>query len=95
MGKHYHVNVGMGGGYLPNATEYHETKASALRSAAWHIADIASEEDEAEYVKPRRKVGNLRRDGMVVFSRGGYDLGMYVEVVPCEQDGCADDDTDS
>lgn len=90
--RHWHVVVGMGGGYMPDTAEYHATKRDALASAAEHVAGIVDDEEyNDQNLTPRRhKSGNLRRDGIVTFSRGGHDLGYYVEVTDCTDD-CEDE----
>lgn len=89
MKQHYHVNSGMGGGYILDSYAV-ETKRDAIRA----VAEEARRYRESEWDLPRkdRRVGHGSGvEGRFVFVRPGdvYDLGYYFEWTgPCSETDC-------
>jgi hypothetical protein len=83
--KHYHLCQGLNGGYLPNTSEYHETKASAIASLRfWR--DLFQDE---EYLKLS---GSIKSGyfSIMPIDASVYTLGEHLEIYPC-QDDCETD----
>ena len=82
--KHYHVLVGMEGGYMPDSNYYADTRKDAV--------DIALEEVRRHRDQGRgyTVTGNAR-DGIWIFHSpydGAHTLCTYIEIPDCEDPDC-------
>lgn len=75
---HYHVLVGLQGGYMPATNVYCETWAEAQSVAREYKAQF-NDDDPRDPFK-----GDIGRDGYAANSRE------YIEIVECQREDCLD-----
>lgn len=90
--KHYHVISGMGGGYMPNSNEVYSTKAAAQDAAKWHADEWRELIVDAAADGEKYRVQGNKREGYVLTRDSPYDLGEYIEIIECTEEGCEDCD---
>lgn len=78
--RHYHVLMGLSGGYMPNTNDMF----SSRRAAESYAASLASEARESgEHVSGSAKSG--------YYSVGDTEC---IEINDCYEDGCSEDDSE-
>ena len=92
---HYHVLVGMGGGYMPFSNFPCKTKGDAQHIARWEAQewrDDYANNENGKMVPVYRVTGN-KRDGYTMARRENteYDLGHYIEITTCFESDCIQD----
>jgi len=84
--NHYHVLVGMEGGYLPDINDVYLTKQDALDGAKWW-------KNTFRYDMDMKVTGNARLDGYyyaIEKTAPSYRLGTIIQVTECQEKECLD-----
>jgi len=82
--KHYHVLMGMEGGYMPSSNSFAENRKEAVGSA---LEDIARHRDQG---RGYTAIGSAARGLWVLHTphEGPHTLNEYIEIVECDEPEC-------
>jgi hypothetical protein len=86
MSKHYHVLLGMSGGYMPDTNAVVRTRRDAEETARWYAREFR---DHPELFR----VTGSARDGLYVIERKeAIDALPYlIEIVECFEPDCGEE----
>ncbi len=84
MNKHYHMLMGMEGGYMPDVNHVCKTKQDASDSAQWQ-ADQFRQDWDIKY-----SVTGNKRNGYYIIEKNtpGYRLGTIIDITICFELDC-------
>ena len=88
--RHYHVNSGSQGGYLPDDGAVHTARREAELDAAERANQYRQDGDtvNGKWLPTYIVTGSARDGFYTVERRDGGGLGDYIEIVECYEDDC-------